>query len=187
MMFVVISALPMSGHGHRAGSARLRAGSLRRPCVQRSCWPKDLAASRDRLRHGRVNDADVKADLLVVEVKPGTAEFDSVLGLAAEVQSQDRHLVSDFPAAKESHILRAFSGSRCVGFLRYLIQVIGIEEGRPAVMHNGVPLTEDFVVTSRRSASIPSCAVAVSEPRSRSARRGSAGTRGAIRCDLAAP
>src|SRR5579863_7480547 len=95
--------------------------------------------------NGRVNDAKVMADLLVVEVRPGTAEFDSVLGLASKVQSQDRHLVSDFPAAKESHVLGAFSGSRCVGFLRYLIQVIGVEEGRPAVVHNGVPLTEGFV------------------------------------------
>lgn len=92
-----------------------------------------------------MNDAEVKGDLLVVEVKPGTAEFDSVLGLAVEVQSQDRYLVSDFPAAKESHVLGAFNGSRCVGFLRYLIQVIGEEEGRPVVMHNGVPLTEGFV------------------------------------------
>ena len=39
----------------------------------------------------------------------------------------------------------AFDGSRCVGFLRYLIQVIGAEEGRPAVMHNGAPLREGFV------------------------------------------
>ena len=38
-----------------------------------------------------------------------------------------------------------FDGSRCVGFLRYLIQVIGAEEGRPAVMHNGAPLREGFV------------------------------------------
>ena len=87
----------------------------------------------------------VKSDLLVVEVQAGSARFDSVLRLAAELQSQDRHLISDFPTAKESHILGAFSNFRCVGFLRYLIQVIGAEEGRPAVMHNGVPLTEGFV------------------------------------------
>ena len=42
-------------------------------------------------------------------------------------------------------MLGAFDGSRCVGFLRYLIQVIGAEEGRPAVMHNGAPLREGFV------------------------------------------
>jgi GNAT superfamily N-acetyltransferase len=93
-----------------------------------------------------MNDAtEVKPDLLVVEVQPGTAKFERVLSLAAEVLAQDRHLTSDFPAAEESHVLGAFISSRCVGFLRYLIQVIGAEEGRPAVMHNGVPLKEGFV------------------------------------------
>jgi GNAT superfamily N-acetyltransferase len=68
-----------------------------------------------------------------------------VLGLAARVLAQDRHLTSHLSAAQESHVLGAFDGSRCVGFLRYLIQVIGAEEGRPAVMHNGAPLREGFV------------------------------------------
>jgi GNAT superfamily N-acetyltransferase len=31
------------------------------------------------------------------------------------------------------------------GFLRYLVQVTGAEEGRPAVMHNGEPLLEGYV------------------------------------------
>ena len=34
------------------------------------------------------------------------------------------------------------------GFLRYLIQVIGAEEGRPPVLHNGSPLKEGFVEAS---------------------------------------
>jgi GNAT superfamily N-acetyltransferase len=42
-------------------------------------------------------------------------------------------------------VLGAFDDSRCVGFLRYLIQVIGAEEGRPPVLHNGAPLREGFV------------------------------------------
>lgn len=42
-------------------------------------------------------------------------------------------------------MLGAFDGSRCAGFLRCLIQVIGAEEGRPAVMRNGAPLREGFV------------------------------------------
>jgi GNAT superfamily N-acetyltransferase len=68
-----------------------------------------------------------------------------VLGLAARVLAQDRHLTSGFPAAEESHVLAAFDGSRCAGFLRYLIQVIGAEEGRPAVMRDGAPLREGFI------------------------------------------
>jgi GNAT superfamily N-acetyltransferase len=61
------------------------------------------------------------------------------------VLAQDRLLTSTFAAAQESRVLGAFDGPRCVGFLRYLIQVIGAEEGRPPVMRNGAPLTEGFV------------------------------------------
>jgi GNAT superfamily N-acetyltransferase len=101
----------------------------------------------DQRDDGRMDDAKAAESQLVqvAEVQPGTARFDSVLGLAARVLAQDRHLTSGFPAAQESHVLGAFDGFRCVGFLRYLIQVIGAEEGRPAVMHNGTPLREGFV------------------------------------------
>jgi GNAT superfamily N-acetyltransferase len=92
-----------------------------------------------------MDDAKAKPDLLVVEVQPGTARFERILSLAAHVLAQDRHLTSGFPAAEESHVLGAFDSFRCVGFLRYLIQVIGAEEGRPAVMQNGAPLKEGFV------------------------------------------
>jgi GNAT superfamily N-acetyltransferase len=81
----------------------------------------------------------------VTEVLPETESFGKVLSLAARVLAQDRQLTSVFPTAQESHVLGAFDGSRCAGFLRYLIQVIGVEEGRPAVMHNGAPLREGFV------------------------------------------
>lgn len=81
----------------------------------------------------------------VDEVRPTTAEFDAVLGLAAQVLSQDRYLVSELPAAAESHVLGAFDGGACVGFLRYVIQVIGADAGRPPVMCDGSPLTEGYV------------------------------------------
>lgn len=68
-----------------------------------------------------------------------------VLGLAAQVLAQDRYLLSDVRKAEESHVLAAFCGSQCVGFLRYLIQIIGAEAGRPAVQHNGVALREGYV------------------------------------------
>lgn len=42
-------------------------------------------------------------------------------------------------------MLGAFDGAGCAGFLRYLIQVIGAEEGRPAVLRNGEPLREGYV------------------------------------------
>ena len=34
---------------------------------------------------------------------------------------------------------------RCVGFLRFLIQVLGAEAGRPAVIYNGESLKEGYV------------------------------------------
>ena len=68
-----------------------------------------------------------------------------MLTLADRVLAQRRYLVSRFPYARESHVLGAFDGARCVGFLRYLIQVIGAEAGRPAVLHNGEPLREGYV------------------------------------------
>jgi hypothetical protein len=78
----------------------------------------------------------------VKDVQPGTAGYGQVVALAAQVLAQDRYLVSSVPGAQESHLLGAFDGIRCVGFLRYLIQVIGAEAGRPAVMRNGEPLRE---------------------------------------------
>lgn len=81
----------------------------------------------------------------VAEVGPGTAAFEAVLGLAARVLRQDRYLTADLPASLESHVLGAFAGSVCVGFLRFAIQVIGAEAGRPPVRRDGVPLTEGYV------------------------------------------
>ena len=115
--------------------------------VQVAADGRSVVALSDRWHDGRMNDASAKPELTVqvAEAAPGTAQFDAVLDLAARVLAQDRHLTASLPMAQESHVLGAFDGSRCVGFLRYLIQVIGAEEGRPAVMHNGAPLTEGFV------------------------------------------
>jgi len=81
----------------------------------------------------------------VLEAQPGTAHFEQALTLAARVLAQDRYLASRIPHALESHVLAAVDGTRCAGFLRYLVQVIGAEEGRPAVMHHGEPLLEGYV------------------------------------------
>lgn len=67
----------------------------------------------------------------------------------------------------------AFHGTRCAGFLRYLIQVLGAETGRPAVICDGIPLKK---ATSRPSGSISSYAAAASEPRSSSTPHSSAGS-----------
>ena len=90
----------------------------------------------------------VEQPLRVTEVRPGTADFQPVLQLAARVLAQDRALTAAITSARsavESHVLGAFDGGRCAGFLRYLIQVIGAEEGRPPVLRQGRALTEGYV------------------------------------------
>ena len=92
-----------------------------------------------------MDDGGTEPGLLVQvkDVQPGTADFEQVLILAAQVLAQDRYLVSSVPGVQESRVLGAFDGTRCVGFLRYLIQLIGAEAGRPAVMRNGEPQPGD--------------------------------------------
>jgi GNAT superfamily N-acetyltransferase len=94
-----------------------------------------------------MHDAHTESGLAVrvAEVQPGTADFEVVLALAGRVLAQDRYLTSSVPDAQESHVLGAFDGTRCAGFLRYLIQVIGAEAGRPAVLYQGEPLREGYV------------------------------------------
>jgi GNAT superfamily N-acetyltransferase len=91
------------------------------------------------------NMEEPETNTQVAEVLPSTAQFAGVLELASRVLAQDRDLTRVFPAAQESHVLAAFQGARCAGFLRYLIQVIGAEEGRPAVTYNGAVLKEGYV------------------------------------------
>ena len=102
-------------------------------------------------------DARPGPPVQVKGVQPGTAGFELVFALAARVLAQDRYLTRHFPDALESHVLGAYYGARCVGFLRFLIQVLGAEAGGPAVMYNGESLKK---ATSRPSGSIRSYAAA---------------------------
>ena len=58
---------------------------------------------------------------------------------------QRRYLTADHAHAVESHVLGAFVEQRCVGFVRFLVQVIGAEEGRPPITRDEQPLREGFV------------------------------------------
>jgi hypothetical protein len=76
-----------------------------------SAGVRGAATSQVDGRHDeRMDDAKAKPRLLaeVAAVEPGTARFERVLALAAQVLAQDRHLTSDFPAAQESCVLGAF-------------------------------------------------------------------------------
>lgn len=81
----------------------------------------------------------------IVHVGPGDERFAAVTSLAASVLEQDRYLTREYRHAIESYVLGAFHGDAAVGFLRLLIQVIGAAEGRPAIHHDGAPLTEAYV------------------------------------------
>jgi GNAT superfamily N-acetyltransferase len=84
--------------------------------------------------------------VVVREVAAGTEAFEDLLRVADRVLAQRRYIVAAMPVtASESCVLGAFAGTRCVGFLRYVIHVIGAEEGRPPVVHHGSSLTEGFV------------------------------------------
>lgn len=87
----------------------------------------------------------VASNVAVVEVMSGTEQFEAVLDLADDVLDQRRHIVSAIATASEDFVLGAFNGKRCLGFLRFYVQVVGSEEGRPPVMRDGSPLIEGFV------------------------------------------
>src|SRR5580704_10494813 len=103
----------------------------RRAAVARPAGRPPLPRATRR-HNGLMDDGDTEPGLLVQvrDVQPGSADFEQVLALAARVLAQDRYLVSSVPSVQESRVLGAFEGTRCAGFLRYLIQVIGAEAGR---------------------------------------------------------
>jgi GNAT superfamily N-acetyltransferase len=81
----------------------------------------------------------------IVEVVPGSELFEAVLALSDQVLEQRRHITSSIETARADHVLAALDRDRCIGFLRFFVQVIGAEEGRPAVVVNGAALSEGFV------------------------------------------
>ena len=96
-------------------------------------------------RGGRGTLSVVSDTVQVIEVEFGTERFNAVLSLADAVLDQRRHIVAAIETASENRVLGAFDGDRCLGFLRFYVQVLGSEEGRPPVIYNSSPLTEGFV------------------------------------------
>lgn len=81
----------------------------------------------------------------IVEVAADHDRFDQVITLAASVLNQDRYLRQGPGDVEECRIVAALDSHRCVGFLRFSIQEIGRDVGRPPVVHDGKPLREGFV------------------------------------------
>jgi len=82
---------------------------------------------------------------VIIQAEAGDRRFDELLRLSALILDQDRYLLAAIDHAEESHILGTFDGDRCVGFLRFHIQQIGRDVGRPPVLHQGGPLSEGYV------------------------------------------
>lgn len=80
----------------------------------------------------------------IVEVDPHTPAYDDVLLLAGQldqakyIPERETHIVT-------SILLGAFIQSTCAGFLRFLIQVIGSDQGRTPITHNNRVLMEGYV------------------------------------------
>ncbi len=81
----------------------------------------------------------------IVEVIPTDTRFDEVVQLAATILGQDRYLLERPDDTQESHIVGAFAENRCVGFLRFAVQTIGEDVGRPPVLHDGEALREGYI------------------------------------------
>lgn len=80
----------------------------------------------------------------VVEVREGTEDFRELLSLAERL-GQARYIPARETHIEESVLLGAFDDGRCVGFLRFMVQIIGSDEGRPPILDSGRHLTEGFV------------------------------------------
>lgn len=82
----------------------------------------------------------------IVEVTPADPRFDEVVELAATILGQDRYLLQrPHDAQEQSHVVAAFAENRCVGFLRFAMQTIGEDVGRPPVLRDGAALREGYV------------------------------------------
>ncbi|CAN5595613.1 MAG: GNAT family N-acetyltransferase [Actinomycetota bacterium] len=80
----------------------------------------------------------------VVEVREWTGVYEELLSLADRL-GQARYIPAREDHIEESVLLGAFVEGRCVGFLRFMVQIIGSDEGRPPIFDAGRPLTEGFV------------------------------------------
>lgn len=84
-------------------------------------------------------------DFVIARLLPDDARFSDLEQLAKSILNQDRYLTHVQPHASESHILGAFLEGRAVGFLRFVIQPIGAEEGRTPILSGGSPIIEAYV------------------------------------------
>jgi ribosomal protein S18 acetylase RimI-like enzyme len=83
-------------------------------------------------------------DVEVVEVRDSTDAYTELLDVACQL-NQAKYIPVREHHIDESILLGAFFHQRCVGFLRFLIQVIGSDQGRSPIISAGQPLREGYV------------------------------------------
>ncbi len=66
----------------------------------------------------------------IVEVQENTDAYRDLLDVAVRID-QSRYVPNKETHIQESILFGAFLGDQCVGFLRFTIQIIGSDEGRP--------------------------------------------------------
>lgn len=94
-----------------------------------------------RLVRSLVNVGDVS----LLDVQPLTPRFDELVATAAQL-NQAKYIAREYGHADEVLLLGAVCGTSCVGFILCLVQVIGREEGRPALRDAaGTILREGYV------------------------------------------
>lgn len=81
--------------------------------------------------------------LEIKPVEPQTQAYHELLEVATRLE-QTRYVQTREEHIQESILLGAFVG-RCVGFLRFVVQVIGSDVGRPPIELGGQPLLEGYV------------------------------------------
>jgi len=105
----------------------------------------DPAQLVDRVASSLAEATAGGTDVDVIDVVPTDPRFDEVLELARSVLEQDRSLTAVVGDALESRVVGAFADGRCVGFLRFLVQTVGSEDGRPPLVVDESSLTEGYV------------------------------------------
>lgn len=82
--------------------------------------------------------------LRVVEVKESTPAYASLLAVAEHLD-QARYVAVREAYSEASVLLGAFDAEQCLGFLRFVVLVIGRDCGRSPIISHGQPLREGFV------------------------------------------
>lgn len=79
------------------------------------------------------------------EVTTQTDDYTALVAVAEQL-NQARYIPARETYAEQSILLGAFAHNQCIGFLRFLIQIIGRDQQRPPILDvTGQPLREGYV------------------------------------------